>query len=274
MSNSMNGSNAKKRSSRPKEYDVFLKIVLVGRSYVGKSSLMIRFIDGTFNDFYVNTIGVDFRFKTIMVKDRKVKVQIWDTAGQEKFRTITSTYYKGADAILLVYDITNRESFDDINNYWIHEIEKNGSEVQNLILIGNKADLEAQRLVPKFTDSVYKFDFNGFKREAKVYEVSAKTDDGIVQIFEQLAMKYIMQREAKKLGKSILATQKDQPLAAIKELEEEDGEGSRGSGREERGEDKSKNGHLARSGSQEDSEQRLSKHKFNEKKQQESGCNC
>ena len=90
-----------------KEYDYLFKLVIIGNSAVGKSSLLVRFADDSFSENYLATIGVDFRFKTIPIEGKNVKLQIWDTAGQERFRTITNAYYKGADGIIMVYDTTN-----------------------------------------------------------------------------------------------------------------------------------------------------------------------
>ena len=101
--------------------------MIVGDSSVGKSCLLLRFADDQFNENYMTTIGVDFRFKTVNSGGRNIKLQIWDTAGQERFRTITNTYYKsifkiylGAHAVFLVYDITNMESFESITNFWLN----------------------------------------------------------------------------------------------------------------------------------------------------------
>jgi len=103
-----------------REYDYLFKLVIVGNSSVGKSSLLLRYADDMFNETYLTTIGVDFKFRTINIDGKKVKMQIWDTAGQERFRTITSAYYKGADAIILVYDITNAPSLADVDRFWIN----------------------------------------------------------------------------------------------------------------------------------------------------------
>lgn len=92
--------------------------MLVGNSCVGKSSIVIRYADNDFSDVFLATIGVDFRFKSFMLNGESVKLQIWDTAGQEKFRTITSSYYRGAHALMIVFDITDLQSFQDATTYW------------------------------------------------------------------------------------------------------------------------------------------------------------
>jgi Ras-related protein Rab-1A len=127
----------------------------VGNSAVGKSCLLLRFADDQFNENYMTTIGVDFRFKTLNIDQKSIKLQIWDTAGQERFRTITNTYYKSnpfnhldANAVLLVYDVTSMDSFKDIEKYWLNEVESYADPGTQLVLVGNKCDLEGQRAVP------------------------------------------------------------------------------------------------------------------------------
>ena len=126
------------------EYDFIFKVLLLGNSDVGKSSLLLRFVDSVWNDAFVPTIGVDFKVKTLEINNKKVKMQIWDTAGEERFRTVVSTYFRGAHGILLLYDVTNRDSFKNLEN-WLIEIEKNSSEKVLKILLGNKCDLNDDR---------------------------------------------------------------------------------------------------------------------------------
>ena len=128
--------------------------MIVGDSSVGKSCLLLRFADDQFNENYMTTIGVDFRFKTVKSNNKNVKLQIWDTAGQERFRTITNTYYKsiyilhiGAHAVILVYDITNLESFESIQNFWLDEVENYADPGTLLVLVGNKADMRQDQVV-------------------------------------------------------------------------------------------------------------------------------
>jgi len=108
------------------EYDYLFKLLLIGNSSVGKSCILLRFSDNIFNDNFLPTIGVDFKIRTFDLQSKTIKMQIWDTAGQERFKTITSSYYRGAHGVILVYDITDRQSFKDLEN-WLLETEKHAS---------------------------------------------------------------------------------------------------------------------------------------------------
>merc|ERR1712157_499578 len=130
------------------DYDYLFKLVLIGDSGVGKSCLLLRFADDSFTDSYISTIGVDFRFRTVNIDMKTVKLQIWDTAGQERFRTITSAYYRGAHGIIMVYDVTNSESFEHVEE-WLSEVNRHASETTKKLLVGNKCDLESERAVQK-----------------------------------------------------------------------------------------------------------------------------
>ena len=122
------------------EYDYLFKLLLIGDSGVGKSCLLLRFADQTYTPNYISTIGVDFKIRTIKINGKTVKLQIWDTAGQERFRTITASYYRGAHGIIVVYDVTDIDSFNNVKQ-WLHEIERYASDSVNIILVGNKCDL-------------------------------------------------------------------------------------------------------------------------------------
>ena len=128
------------------EYDYLFKLLLIGDSGVGKSCLLLRFADDTYTESYISTIGVDFKIRTIQLDGKTVKLQIWDTAGQERFRTITSSYYRGAHGIIVVYDVTEMESFNNVKQ-WLHEIDRYASEGVNKLLVGNKADLVTKKQV-------------------------------------------------------------------------------------------------------------------------------
>ena len=177
--------------SKGKDYDYIFKIVLIGDTCVGKSCILVRFSDDVFVENYVTTIGVDFRFKTMIVKNKIAKIQIWDTAGQERYRSITTAYYRGAAAIIICCDSTNKESFYNINN-WIDEISKyTDKDVDKLVLM-NKCDLVEDRQIDK--NEISKFEKeNGIK----IMEVSAKTGNGIDKAFEYIIEKLIDKNEKK-----------------------------------------------------------------------------
>eukprot|EP01036_Dinobryon_divergens_P027525 gene27525-36319_t len=104
-------------NSRASKYDYLIKLLLIGDSGVGKSCLLLRYSDDSFTSSFITTIGIDFKIKSILCGESKVKLQIWDTAGQERFRTITTAYYRGAMGILMVYDVSDEESFTNVRNW-------------------------------------------------------------------------------------------------------------------------------------------------------------
>mmetsp|Transcript_46065 Transcript_46065/g.100051 ORF Transcript_46065/g.100051 Transcript_46065/m.100051 type:complete len:203 (-) Transcript_46065:77-685(-) len=129
------------------QYDYLVKVLLIGDSGVGKSSLLLKFAEDRFvQDAMMQTIGIDFRVKMLQRSGQRVKLQIWDTAGQERFATITQQYYRSAHGIILVFDVTSEESFANIRR-WVSQIAAHGSEATNRLLLGNKADYEPPRRV-------------------------------------------------------------------------------------------------------------------------------
>jgi len=163
------------------EYDYIFKLLLIGDSGVGKSCILLRFADETFTESHISTIGVDFKIKTIDFNGKKIKLQIWDTAGQERFRTITSSYYRGSHGIILVYDITDIQSFKNIEN-WMTEIEKYDNKTAVKILIGNKCDLITQRIINLEDGQNLADNFH-----MSFLETSAKNDKNITNTFVSLA---------------------------------------------------------------------------------------
>ncbi|OAY53118.1 ras-related protein RIC1 [Manihot esculenta] len=132
------------------EYDYLFKLLLIGDSGVGKSCLLLRFADDSYIESYISTIGVDFKIRTVDQDGKTIKLQIWDTAGQERFRTITSSYYRGAHGIIIVFDVTDEESFRNVKA-WLTEIDKFATDNVNKLLVGNKCDLNSKRVVSSET---------------------------------------------------------------------------------------------------------------------------
>ncbi|KAF9665492.1 hypothetical protein SADUNF_Sadunf16G0128300 [Salix dunnii] len=170
------------------DYDYLIKLLLIGDSGVGKSCLLLRFSDGSFTTSFITTIGIDFKIRTIELDGKRIKLQIWDTAGQEP-------YYRGAMGILLVYDVTDESSFNsnvlinqalspfsDIRN-WIRNIEQHASDNVNKILVGNKADMdESKRAVPTSKGQALADEYG-----IKFFETSAKTNLNVEQVFFSIA---------------------------------------------------------------------------------------
>lgn len=178
-------------SSKQRDYDYLFKLVLIGDSGVGKSCLLLRFADDAFTESYISTIGVDFRFRTVKLENKTVKLQIWDTAGQERFRTITSAYYRGADGIIMVYDVTSDESFLHVND-WLKEVNRYASESTCKLLIGNKCD----RIADKIVTAEKAKDFAD-ELEIPFLETSAKSAKNVEEAFLTLAGELIRQRAAR-----------------------------------------------------------------------------
>lgn len=127
-------------------YEMQIKLLMIGDSGVGKTCLLLRYANDSFSPTFITTIGIDFKIKHMELDGKRVKLQIWDTAGQERFRTITTSYFRGAQGILLVYDVTDRGSFNSIRN-WVGQIDQHADVHVNKILIGNKCDMADQRVV-------------------------------------------------------------------------------------------------------------------------------
>jgi len=165
-------------------YDHKFKLLLIGDSDVGKSSILLRFIDDVFEHIH-STIGVDFKLKILNINGKKVKLTIWDTAGQERFRTLTASYYRGVDGAILVYDITNRNSFENLQNIWIKELNMYSTTPSVKMLVGNKIDQES-RVVTRDEGKELAQSLG-----TMFFECSAKTKIGVSNAFEELVMKII-----------------------------------------------------------------------------------
>ncbi|KAJ2028142.1 AdoMet-dependent rRNA methyltransferase spb1, partial [Coemansia sp. S610] len=168
-------------SQKNTSYDYLMKLLLIGDSGVGKSCVLLRFSDDSFTPSFITTIGIDFKIRTIELDGKRIKLQIWDTAGQERFRTITTAYYRGAMGILLVYDVTDERSFNNIEN-WYKNVEHYASEGVNKILIGNKCDIEGSRAVSKESGQKLADELG-----IKFLETSAKSNTNVDEAFITLA---------------------------------------------------------------------------------------
>ncbi|KAF1987204.1 GTP-binding protein-like protein [Aulographum hederae CBS 113979] len=164
-----------------RNYDFLIKLLLIGDSGVGKSCCLLRFSEDSFTPSFITTIGIDFKIRTIELDGKRVKLQIWDTAGQERFRTITTAYYRGAMGILLVYDVTDAKSFENIRT-WFSNVEQHATEGVNKILIGNKCDWDEKRAVSTEQGQALADELG-----VPFMEVSAKTNHNINEAFFSLA---------------------------------------------------------------------------------------
>jgi Ras-related protein Rab-1A len=186
----------KKQATRSAaEYDFLCKLLIVGDSGVGKSCLLLRFAeDSFFAESFISTIGVDFKIRTVSIDGKLVKLQLWDTTGQERFRTITSSYYRGAHGVLLTYDVTNENSFHNIR-IWLGEVERYASENVVKVILGNKCDLDDKRVVSGERAA-------GFASEigCSLFETSAKTGEKVEEAFLSCV-------------REILANRSDSPLS-------------------------------------------------------------
>ena len=169
-----------------KQKELLYKILLLGDSSVGKTCFLMRYSDNTFQEIHMSTIGLDYKLKNVQLDDGKiVKIQIWDTAGQDRFRSITKNYYKGAHGILLIYDVTSRKTYDNIKN-WVTQIKEEVSEKVTIILVGNKIDDEKNRKV-----STEEGEKMAKECGLSFYETSAKSGINIDSTFNELVTKTV-----------------------------------------------------------------------------------
>ena len=164
--------------------DCVYKVLLLGDSTVGKTCFLMRYTDKSFQEAHMSTIGLDYRLKNMQLKNGKnIKLQIWDTAGQDRFRAITKNYYKGAHGILLIYDITSIQTYENVKN-WIAQIREEASPHIVIYIIGNKIDMVEERKIKTEEGQKLANEFH-----LQFYETSAKTGENVNETFESLVNK-------------------------------------------------------------------------------------
>jgi small GTP-binding protein len=166
-------------------YHYIFKIILIGDSGIGKTSIINRYIHNSFNDKYICTIGVDFMMKTMNIEETQIKLQVWDTAGMERYKQLTTSYYKGSHSAIIVFDLTNKSSFDNVE-YWLNLFYENSNPIfqKYVMLIGNKADMvDSIKVTPDMIEAFIK------DRNIQYAECSARTGENISSVFESLGRK-------------------------------------------------------------------------------------
>ena len=171
-------------NTRPKE--LLYKILLLGDSSVGKTCFLLRYTENTFQEIHMSTIGLDYKLKNVQLDDGKmVKIQIWDTAGQDRFRSITRNYYKGAHGIILIYDVTSRKTFENVRN-WLTQIKEEVTDKVTIILIGNKIDnVEGRKVTTEEGQNMAK------EYGLNFFETSAKSGINIDSAFNEMVKKTV-----------------------------------------------------------------------------------
>ena len=196
------------------EPDITLKILLIGDSYVGKTSLLLQYIERECPENHMATIGVEFRDKIIQIDNKKVKLQVWDTSGQERYRSITKNFYRNADGVMFVCDVTKEKTFDNIKN-WLIDSEQNANNSNfKKILVGNKIDLKEERAID--TQQLQNF---ANKKEMNFYETSAKDGTNVDKIFTELAKLILEDKSDQQIKEEF--SQKNRSLSVYSKESEE-----------------------------------------------------
>ena len=172
-----------------------VKITFIAAAGVGKTCIIKRFTQNSFDEKELSTLGGSYSMKTIKVGDKEVRCDLWDTAGQEKFRALGKHFYKDSYIVCLVYDITNRDSFDNLKDAWYPDLQKNGEKYQVIGVVGSKFDLFEKEEVPENEARAFAEEIGG------VFSlVSSKTGDGINLLFQTLVAKYLGPEFTEKLN--------------------------------------------------------------------------
>ena len=177
--------------------DITLKFLTLGDSMVGKTSIVLRFVDNIFFDQTKSTIGVDFKTKIIKFGNKYIKIKVWDTAGQERFRTITRQYYKNAEGMILIFDGTEKKTFAQVGD-WVTSMMENKQKDAKVILVGNKIDCEERVITKEQGEELAQ------KYQLPYYETSASTGQNVQKIVEALAeeilkSQYLIEHDGNKI---------------------------------------------------------------------------
>ncbi|CAH3189806.1 unnamed protein product [Porites lobata] len=168
-----------------KSYDYLFKVLLIGDPGVEKNAILFRFSDDAFKSTFLWTIGIDFKLRTIELHGKKIKLQMWDTAGQERYSAITTSYYRGARGIILVYDITQEKTFENISK-WLRNIEEHANEDVEKMILASKCHMEDRRIVSRENGEQL-----AKEHGVPFFEVSAKKNINIEEAFYKLAEKML-----------------------------------------------------------------------------------
>jgi len=165
--------------------DYKISLIMIGDSSVGKTCFLLKFADENSNISHIPTIGIDFKIKTIQIDGKNVKLQIWDTAGQERYRTITQTYFRDVQGVIVAYDCTSEESFNNVRN-WVRQVEAhtNGRENVEAVLIGNKSDLVDRKVIETEQGQALAKEFG-----MDFFETSARTGMNVQETFISITKK-------------------------------------------------------------------------------------
>ncbi|ODQ63564.1 ras-domain-containing protein [Nadsonia fulvescens var. elongata DSM 6958] len=177
--------------STRRDYKYLVKMLLIGDSGVGKSCLLLRFYDDNFTPSFITTIGIDFKVKKLNIDDIPVKLQIWDTAGQERFKTVTTSYYRGAMAILLVYDVCDEKSFENVKQ-WYQYIEDYANEDVEVTLVANKVDMSDKRVISTEKGQAMARDLN-----VPYIETSSKASINVEEAFTSIVKRFVDKQKDK-----------------------------------------------------------------------------
>ena len=182
------------------DYKEQFKIILLGDSGVGKTAIINRYCKELFDEDLDPTVGMNYQQKFITINNELVKLAIWDTAGQEKYRTLTRQFYRNVDGAILVYDISDKSTLTNLEEIWIPELKENAQTAMQMILVGNKSDLKND---PEYADKIVKTEegMNIARKNATLFvEASAKFSEGVQNAFEELVQRLIQMPRNEKVA--------------------------------------------------------------------------